>query len=201
MEKRIIEGKVELRTEDDKTFIEGVGIVFGVESKNLGGFTEVITPDALKNADMSDIIVRAEHDNNYVLGRTRSGTAEVVIKEDGVSYRAEKPNTTAGNDVAEYIRRGDLVGSSFAFSGVKDKWEERKDGSVLRTINSIDKIYDLGPVFNPAYAQTDFKVALRSMEEWKKEKEIEKKPEERKQIGLSLSKRIWLLKAKSRNNK
>ena len=93
MEKRIFEEKVEVRQEGDKTIIEGAGIMFGVESKDLGGFREVISPDALKNADMTDIIVRAEHSNDYVLGRTRSGTAHVEVTKTSANYRVEAPNT------------------------------------------------------------------------------------------------------------
>jgi HK97 family phage prohead protease len=203
MEKRIHEGGLEIRKEGDKRFIEGAGIMFGVESKDLGGFREIIDPKALEGADMTDIIIRAEHDNNYVLGRTSSGTAQVNISGTSANYSAEIPNTTAGRDMAEYIQRGDLRGSSFAFSGVKDNWEERKDGQVIRTITKIARIHDMGPVFNPAYGQTDFKVALRGLEEWREEKKKEEKPpvkvEEKKPAevkapaGLSVSEKLKLI--------
>ncbi len=196
MEKRYIENKVEIRAEDDKTFIEGSGIVFGVESQDLGGFTEIIDPRALDGADMSDVIIRTEHDNNFILGRTSSGTAEVSINGDTADYRVEVPNTNAGRDVIELIKRGDINGSSFAFSGVTDDWEERDNGTVLRTITEIRKIHDMSPVVNPAYLQTNNKVALRSLDEWKKQegtKEIKEKPTK---VGLSLANKIKLERLK-----
>jgi uncharacterized protein len=205
MEKRIIDSPVEIRQEGEAQFIEGAGIMFNVESQDLGGFREIILPSALDKADMTDVIVRAEHDNMYVLGRTSSGTAKVTIGKNSANYSTSIPNTTAGRDMAEYIKRGDLKGSSFAFSDVKDSWEKRDNGEVLRTISSIGKIYDMGPVFNPAYKQTDNKVALRSLEEWREKektvevpKEIEEKPVEETFVnpGLSLTDKVRLLKLK-----
>jgi len=206
MEKRIIDSPVEIRKEGDAQFIEGAGIMFNVESQDLGGFREIILPTALDKADMSDVIVRAEHDNMYVLGRTSSGTAKVNITKDSANYSTSIPNTTAGRDMMEYIKRGDLKGSSFAFSDVKDSWEKRDD-MAIRTISEIGKIYDMGPVFSPAYKQTDNKVALRSLEEWREKekvveipKEIEEKPVDKPFVnpGLSLSDKVRLLKLKGR---
>lgn len=61
----------------------------------------------------------------------------------------------------------------------EDTWEKRSDGSILRTINSINRLFDVSPVFCEAYPETS--VDLRSynnfMEELKKQ-EIENRSEE-----------------------
>ena len=184
MEKRVINEVAEVRAEGDKTYIEGYGILFNNESRDLGGFNEVINPDALKEANMSDVIGRAEHDNAYVLGRTTSGTMELSMDDKGIYYRIEAPNTTAGRDIVEYIKRGDMIGSSFAFSGVSDKWTEDDAGKVTRTITDIAKIHDIGPVFSPAYSDTT--TALRSLEIFKKE------IKENEVIGLRMADKVKL---------
>lgn len=159
MERRAIQNKVELREADNgKTYIEGYGILFNTESQVLRTgtgqeFIETVAPEALKDTDMSDVIGRAEHTNAMLLGRTSSGTMELRVDEVGVYYRIEVPNTTAGRDTLEYIKRGDMRGASFAFPKPKDKVEKR-DGMFYRTITSIDKLVDIGPVVNPAYVNT-----------------------------------------------
>jgi uncharacterized protein len=207
MEKRIIDSPVEIRQEGDKQYIEGAAIMFGVESQDLGGFREIIDPRALDKADMSDVIIRCEHSNDYVLGRTSSGTATVTIGKKSANYRVEAPNTTTGRDTVEMIQRGDLRASSFAFSGVTDTWEKRDD-MAIRTITGIKKIHDMSPVYSPAYLQTDNLLALRSLEEWRAKeekkveipKEIEEKPVDKPFVnpGLSLSDKVRLLKLKGR---
>jgi uncharacterized protein len=180
MERRALPDRVTLDTDTEgNSYLEGYAIVFNEESRDLGGFTEVVSPEAVRNADFSDTVAVFNHDTNQLLGRVTSGTLTLSTDERGVKYRVSIPNTTLGNDVKELTRRGDLSGSSFAFSLAKggDKWEERGD-KVLRTITSFGKIFDVSPVTHPAYPTTD--VGLRSLtsylESKKQEETTETKP-------------------------
>jgi uncharacterized protein len=177
MERRALPLKVTLDTDTDgNSYLEGYAIVFNEESRDLGGFTEVVSPEAVRNADFSDTVAVFNHDTNQLLGRVTSGTLTLSTDERGVKYRVSIPNTTLGNDVKELTKRGDLSGSSFAFSLAKngDKWEERGD-KVLRTITSFGKIFDVSPVTHPAYPTTD--VGLRSLNNFlESRKEPETKP-------------------------
>jgi hypothetical protein len=80
------------------------------------------------------------------------------LDEHGLKYRFEAPKTALGDEVLEYLHRGDITGSSFAFSINKnDKESERwhKEGNVLyRDIYRIERLYDVSPVFSPAYETT-----------------------------------------------
>jgi phage head maturation protease len=62
------------------------------------------------------------------------------------------------------IQRGDLFGSSFAFTVARDgdEWTTDDSGKHLRYIRAIDGLYDVGPVLTPAYIDTS--VAVRSLE-------------------------------------
>lgn len=167
MDKRDLGEKPEIRSDEEgNNFIEGYAIVFNRESKDLGGFKEIVNPSAMIDADVSDIMGRYNHE--VLIGRTTTGTMSYGIDEVGVRYSIKLPNTDyPGKYVREMVERRDINGSSFAFDVKKggDKWEERSDGSMLRTINSFSKIYDMGPVDNPAYADTTS--AMRSMEKFK----------------------------------
>ncbi|MGO3732060.1 MAG: HK97 family phage prohead protease, partial [Vagococcus sp.] len=42
--------------------INGYALKFGKASKDLGGFTEVISPEALKDVDLSNVFLLQNHD-------------------------------------------------------------------------------------------------------------------------------------------
>lgn len=150
--------------------IEGYGIVFNKESKDLGGFKEIILPEAVDGVlERSDILALLNHDESRgILGRSTNGegTLDLTIDKTGVKYGLEAPDTVLGDEVLSGVRRGDIRTSSFAFS-VSDgqKWEKRDDGTYLRTITKFDGIYDVSPVYREAYADTT--VAIRSLNQIK----------------------------------
>lgn len=170
--------KIECRTTDDGSFrIEGYGIVFNKLSHDLGGFQERISPEAMEGVDLSDVYSFINHDPNLIMGRTKSGTLDIEVREDGVWFSAKAPKS-AGLYV-ENIQRGDIDGSSFSFRVAKDGdvWEERKDGQVpLRTINKFGVVKEIGAVVSPAYPSTTAEAGLRSLEEWRSANTKEETP-------------------------
>lgn len=120
---------------------------------------ERIDPHAFDKAIRENADVRSffNHNNDLVLGRTKAGTLKLSVVERGLKYRIALPNTTAGRDVLESVRRGDVSGSSFMFGAESVVWSEEKsaDGSIvaIRTVTSL-KLYEVGPVTFPAYAST-----------------------------------------------
>lgn len=148
-------------------------------------YEETIRPGAFARAiaEAQDVRALWNHDANYVLGRTKSGTLRLA--EDGVGLVAEiaaAPTRTIEDLVLAPIERGDVSGMSFAFrprrsqivrikdpaSGVivDDYGGERvthsEEGDIRiehHEIIDVD-LYDVSPVTYPAYDQTD--VALRS---------------------------------------
>ena len=86
----------------------------------------------------------------------------------------EAPNTALGDELLEGLRRGDITTSSFAFTVGKDNWEKREDGSYLRTIVSIQELFDVSPVYRAAYDATSVKTDTRGLDEIKqKEQELD----------------------------
>lgn len=151
--------------------IAGYGAVFNQRSDLLGGFfVELIAPSAFDDVLGQDVRGLFNHDPNYLLGRTVSGTLRLSVDQRGLAYEIDTPNTQTIRDlVVEPLKRGDMSGSSFAMRVAPggDTWHE-EDGVVVRTIYKIAELRDVGPVSFPAYP--DSSAAQRSLDAWKQAK-------------------------------
>ena len=178
-EKRVLDTQFRVETREDKQMVEGIAAVFNSLSEDLGGFREKIDPSAFNEVLQDDTRALINHEPNLILGRTRSGTLELFVTDEGLGYRYSDPDTSYSRDLQKSMKRGDVTQSSFAFSipDDGDKWE--KDGdSWIRTITKVKRLYDVSPVTYPAYPDT--KVAARSLETREKEKEQEQSEAQRK---------------------
>ena len=149
---------IEIRTTEGSRNVEGYALVFNSLSKDLSGFKEIIIPEALEGViERSDIMALLNHDKSRgILARSRFGKGSLVLEVDekGLKYRFDSPETALGDELLSYLRRGDITSSSFAFKVAEDKWEKGEDGTYVRTITKFDRLFDVSPVFEPAYAET-----------------------------------------------
>lgn len=145
----------EYRRRDDSNVVEGMAVVFNREA-DMGWFTEEIDRHAFDNADMSDVVLNFNHDNNILLAGTRNGSLELQVREDGLFQMSDVIDTTQGRDVMKLVDKGLITKMSFAFTIARDGeiWETRDNGIEHRTITKIDKLYDVSLVTFPAYPQT-----------------------------------------------
>lgn len=150
-----------LRTSLKGRHLEGHASVFG-QVADIGPHYEQIGPNAFRSALSSpDADVRAlfNHDPNLLLARQSSGTLKLGVDSEGLLFRLELPNTTAGNDVLELAERGDLNGASFAFvPGTVER--SMFNGKRMLTHTEVRMLIDVSPVTFPAY--TEASVTLRS---------------------------------------
>lgn len=187
--------------DSDKMIVEGYALRFNKLSNDLGGFVEEISPEALKDADLSDVRCLIDHDSSKVLGRTTSETLELNVDDEGLHFRCELPNTSYSKDLYESIRRGDINNCSFGFildEEDGDSFEKRDDGLFKRTLRKIGSLFDVSIVTYPAYNDTDVAPALRSIEAIKESEQAEiRKAQEEEQRKLDLAKaQLELLKLK-----
>ena len=135
-----------------------------------GGMTlrERIMPGALDAAmsDKRDVISCWNHDGGKVLGRRSKGTLTMSVDSVGLRYTVTPPATTWGRDALESVARGDVDGASFQFGkdAVSTFEEDRAGKAVIRTITSIKRIYEVGPVGMPAYEATGAEVRAQDDE-------------------------------------
>ncbi len=158
VEQRAYDG--EIKAAEESRTVEGYASVFNSMSEDLG-FREVILPGAFRDVLDNDVRALYNHDSNYLLARTTSGTLELKEDDKGLYYRFEMPNTSYGNDMLELFRRGDLTQSSFGFTVEKDNWR-MEDGQQVRYIERVGSLFDVSPVVFPAYNQASS--GLRSAE-------------------------------------
>lgn len=187
--------------DDEQMIVEGYALRFNTLSNDLGGFVETISPEALKEADLSDVRCLIDHDSSKVLGRTTSETLELNVDGEGLYFRTKLPNTTYAKDLYENIRLGNINQCSFGFilsEDDGDSFEKREDGLFKRTIRKIKSLFDVSIVTYPAYNDTDVAPALRSIEAIKEsEQEEVRKAQQEEQRKLDLAKvQIELLKLK-----
>lgn len=149
--------------------IVGHAAVYNQWSQDLGGFKERVMPGAFSKAmNGGDIRALFNHDPNFLLGRTSSGTLELTDEKKGLHFEASPPDTQTIRDlvIAPMTPRNggttaDLNQCSFAFLPVEDEWRAPKmtDGLYERDLHEV-QLFDVSAVTFPAYDQTD--VGLRS---------------------------------------
>ena len=153
---------VELRAKQDnskneKMIVEGKAIAYDSETVLFKDgdteYKEIIKKGAFDGANLKDAFFKYNHsDQTMVMARYKNKTLEFDERDDGVYIRAELANTTAGRDLYELIKRGDIDKMSFAFT-IKDELYNQETRTW--TVNKIDKIYDVAAVPMPAYDNTE----------------------------------------------
>lgn len=195
--------------EGEGRHVEGYALLFGVESRVLCDwcadepFVEVIERGAITKQLLrsSDVKCLYNHDRGRLLARADmgEGSLKLTLDDKGLKYAFDAPHTADGDMLVEQLGRGDIKGSSFAFScdegaGPAVRYSRGKDGMLRRTIIAISALYDVSPVVDPAYTQTS--VTARA---WDESAEIEggkdkdREPETRHAYGMRLRLRKELM--------
>ena len=158
--------EIRINESDGGTCIEGHAAVFDSWSETLGGifpFKEKVRKGAFaESIGKDDIRALFNHDPNYVLGRNRAGTLELVEDDVGLRVRITPPDTSWARDITTSIRRGDISQMSIGFVVEDDEWSS-KDGIDTRELKKV-RLFDVSPVTFPAYTATD--VGVRAMQEY-----------------------------------
>ena len=163
---------LEIRTSEvltDNKTIYGKAISFDTLSVDLGGFRETIKRGAITQdlINHSDIFARTNHKDDYILARSKNGkgSLSLELRDDGLYFSFELPNTEKGNELREHIKRGEITQCSFAFNAAKEANSEvwrNENGIIYRDIYKIGYLGDVAPVYKPAYEETY--VSMRAME-------------------------------------
>jgi len=118
-------GSVEQRTAAD-TAIVGKrlhGLVpYGTESRDLGGWREIIQPGALAGAKLDDLIALVDH-TGIPIGRFPT-TLDIEDRDDGLHWSVSLPESRS--DLREAIERGDLRAGSWSMIVGADRWGRRR---------------------------------------------------------------------------
>ena len=165
---------IETSFDSKDNVIEGYAIRFNTVSEILYDkekrrfFREIIDKEAINQEliDNSDIKFLFNHDKERLLARRNrgAGSLNVEVRDEGVYFSFECPNTTVGGDLKEMIRRGEVTTCSFAFvDGDNIEWDFSNREVPTRTVKSIRGLFDLSAVFDAAYSETE--ISCRSLDE------------------------------------
>jgi len=180
-------------TEDKKMEIKGYAAVFN--SPETYAYTEIIAPSAFEEADLSDVVLRYNHNDNFmVLARTRNKSLNLNVDEKGLFIDATlQDDITEHRDIFNAIKSGLIDKQSFAFVVDEDEYDYDTD---TRTITKIGKVFDVSVVDQPFYNETDVSVARNESDEF-----LEKRKQLREEHEAKLAeeqRKQELIKAKER---
>lgn len=145
--------------DDEKMHIEGKAVAFN-SPETYYGETEIIDEHALDNTDMSDVVLRYNHnDTQYTLARTRNKSLRLEVREDGLYFDADLIPTTTNKDAYLMVQEGLLDKCSFAFTIDEETYDDKQH---LTTITKIGKLFDVALVDFPFY--NDTMVEARSLD-------------------------------------
>lgn len=165
IERRFVAAQMELRTVGNKAVLEGYAAVFGKRSQNLGGFVEQVNPGAFTKTlkDGADVRALLNHDPNFVLGRSTSGTLRMAQDDTGLHYEVDLGEQSYARDLAISLERGDITQSSFGFRTISDEWGFSEDDFPLRTLREV-ALGDVSPVTYPAYLDATSGLGQRALD-------------------------------------
>lgn len=119
-------------------------------------YGEIIDRHALDSADMSDVVLRYNHQGR-VLARTRNHSLQLSIDNNGLNICADMSGSDEALGFYKEVKNGLLDKMSFAFQVKEESYDHQTN---TRRILAISCIRDVSLVDFPAYDQT--KVSARS---------------------------------------
>lgn len=127
-------------------------VIFSFEGQE---YKEVIDRRALDTTDLSDVVLRYNHSDQFaILARTRNGSLQLTKRSDGLYMNAIlQDDIQVHRDLYAAVKSGLVDKMSFGFV-VADDGDEYDEFSRTRRIKDIRRIYDLSICDFPAYEST-----------------------------------------------
>lgn len=178
--------ETEGQEEKKELYVEGYAVRFNSPTVlfEFGGveYKEQIDRHAFDEAQMDDVIFNYNH-GGKVMARTRNGTLELKVDDDGLFIRARLDGTEEGRRLYDEIAGGYIDRMSFAFTVREESFDKQTN---TWTVQKVKRLYDTSAVDIPAYDDTSIEARRAA---------VEKAENERKK-NLELKKRQVALKCK-----
>lgn len=152
---RAADGAIKKRF-DTEYYVEGYASTFNdpyVLFEDFDGtkYIEVISPDAFREADMSDVILQFDHAGR-VYARMSNGTLVVEPDEQGLFIAADLSRSQGARDLFEEIKAGLITRMSWSFTVAADEYDRETHTT---TITRVKKVFDVSAVSLPADPNTE----------------------------------------------
>lgn len=149
---------IECRSESDgKMRFSGYALKFDRKTNLFGDYYEIIRKEALQDTDMSRVFLLFNHDQSKIIAGTPNGSLKLMTDDIGLRIDAEAVETETSKEVYQLAKSGLLDKMSFSFKLSENSYDfvKQDDGTWLREIVGIDKLYDVAIVTFPAYEDTE----------------------------------------------
>lgn len=177
MNKRDFRTKFEITRDNDspeELVIEGYFALYEQETELFEGSYEIITKGAFDNSLTKDVRALWNHNTQYVLGRSTSGSMELKADDKGLYASIKLPKTQYAKDLYELVQRGDVDQCSFGFNIIGEDLEELASGGYRWRLNEID-LHEISVVTFPAYENTSVQARAKQVEQLQERKLQEKR--------------------------
>lgn len=170
IEQRLLDIKA-LQSDTNEMKIEGYAVRYDTPATHTFGqhtITEVIKKGALDNTDLSDVVLRYNHNDTWcIMARTKNNSLQLIKEDSGLKIQADLIDTQSNRDIYKAIQSGliDKMSFSFVVAEKGDNWSTTKN-QTNREITNIEKLYDVSVVDTPFYDTTT--VYARSIENLEK---------------------------------
>ena len=153
-------------------------IPYGIESGDMGGWTEIIEPTALRAARVDDLVATVDH-VGVPIGRFPT-TLEIEDRGDGLHWAVTPPESRS--DVREAIERRDLKAGSWRMRVGRDEWR----GNV-RHVHEITDLIDVSVVSHPSYPSAAVELRSHNDNDATRDRKEEMDQQEQQEGGHAVS--------------
>lgn len=112
--------------------LKGYAVVYGTESRDMGGWREIIVRGAMSASLAKGLDVRMlyQHDQKQVIARESAGNLRLKEDQEGVYFEADLIDTQRNRDIMADVQARNLDAMSFGMppSSIETRWERSKDG-------------------------------------------------------------------------
>jgi len=128
-------------------------------------YFERVDSRAFDGAQMDDVVLNVDHGGKPA-AKTRNGTLKLEIRADGLYMDSDLSKNATGRELHEDIINGFYDKMSYAYTVAKESYDRK---TRTRTIEKIDRLFDISAVTYPAYSRTS--ISARSIFEAEAERE------------------------------
>lgn len=153
----------------------GYALKFGELGKIINQRGEIeyerITKGALKNANLDNVILNINHDDNYKLASTQERNLNLSIDDIGLKVEATLGDDEFSNKVYDLVKRGLIDQMSFRAEFLKRKQAMEEDVPVF-LVEELGRFEDVSIVDIPAYKSAEIQARSKGVERMENKEQV-----------------------------
>lgn len=162
----------------------GYALKFGELGKIVNQRGEVeyerISKDALKNANLENVILNINHDDNYKLASTQERSLVLSIDDVGLKVEATLNDDEFSTKVYDMVKRGLIDQMSFRAEFLKRKQAE-EEGVPVFLVEELGRFEDVSIVDIPAYKSAEIQARSKGVKRMENKEQVVEETKEEKE--------------------